>query len=115
MFEFFALALAIVALIVAVNALNQVAALRARLEALEALPRTAAAAPPAPPPLPQYEPAAAPPITEIRTETIETRPDAAGDRLCHHHRRSPHRRGFRKPSPGWKSVSAPAGWSGSAA
>jgi uncharacterized membrane protein len=75
MFEFFSLAVAVVALIVATKAFNQVGLLRARLESLEASPRTAAAAAPAPPPLPQYEAPAAPSVTEeIRTETADAAP-----------------------------------------
>jgi hypothetical protein len=62
-FDFFALAIAIVALIVARKSMNQAAALSARLDAIEA---TAAVARPVPPPLPPREelapgPAVAPP------------------------------------------------------
>jgi uncharacterized membrane protein len=62
-FDFFALAIAIVAFIFARKAMNQAAALSARLDAIEA---TAAAARPVPPPLPLHEevapgPAVAPP------------------------------------------------------
>ena len=62
-FDFFALAIAIVAFIFARKAMNQAAALSTRLDAIEA---TAAAARPVPPPLPPREelapgPAAAPP------------------------------------------------------
>ena len=62
-FDFFALAIAIVAFIFARKAMNQAAALSARLDAIEA---TAAAARPVPPPLPPREelapgPAVAPP------------------------------------------------------
>src|SRR5882757_6928944 len=54
MFEFFALAVAVVALIVSIKALNQIALLRARLEALQA-PAVA------PPPLPPFESPVTPP------------------------------------------------------
>ncbi|MBR1120313.1 DUF2339 domain-containing protein [Bradyrhizobium lablabi] len=74
MFEFFALAVAVVALIVATKAFNQVALLRTRLEALEASPR-AVVVPAAPPPLPPREAPAAPPIPEeVRVETTEAPP-----------------------------------------
>ena len=75
MFEFFALAVAVVALIVAIKAINQVALLRARLELFETLRQAAAATPAAPPPLPRHEAPAAPSITEeIRTETVDAAP-----------------------------------------
>src|SRR5436305_4481767 len=75
MFEFFALAVAVVALIVAIKAINQVALLRARLELFETLRQAAAAASAAPPPLPRHEAPAAPSITEeIRTETVDAAP-----------------------------------------
>ena len=65
-FDFFALAIAIVAFIFARKAMNQAAALSARLDAIEA---TAAAARPVPPPLPPREelapgPAVAPPPSQ---------------------------------------------------
>ena len=75
MFEFFALAVAVVALIVAIKAINQVALLRARLELFETLRQAAAATPAVPPPLPRHEAPAAPSITEeIRTETVDAAP-----------------------------------------
>jgi len=63
MFEFFALAVAVVALIVAIKAFNQVGLLRARLDALQA-PAVA------PPPIPAYESPIAPPTAaETPTDT----------------------------------------------
>src|SRR5712672_561889 len=64
MFEFFALAVAVVALIVAIKAFNQVGLLRARLDALQA-PAVA------PPPIPAYESPIAPP-TAAETPTGTT-------------------------------------------
>src|SRR5436190_6214424 len=75
MFEFCALAVAVVALIDAIKAINLVALLRARLEPVETLRQAAAAASAAPPPLPRHEAPAAPSITEeIRTETVDAAP-----------------------------------------
>ena len=63
MFEFFALAVAVVALIIAVKAFNQVAVLRERLDVLQA-----PAAAVAPPPLPAYERPVAPQAATRPTE-----------------------------------------------
>src|SRR3954453_21446351 len=63
MFEFLALAVAVVALIIAIKAFNQIAMLRARLDAL---PASAVA----PPPIPAYESPIAPPTAaEAPTDT----------------------------------------------
>src|SRR3954463_11860739 len=63
MFEFLALAVAVVALIIAIKAFNQIAMLRARLDALPA-PAVA------PPPIPAYESPIAPPTAaEAPTDT----------------------------------------------
>src|SRR5881227_1800977 len=64
MFEFFALAVAVVALIVAIKAFNQVDMLRARLDALQA-----PAAAVVPPPIPTDKFPIAPPITTAETAT----------------------------------------------
>ena len=76
-FDFFALAIAIVAFIFARKAMNQAAALSARLDAIEA---TAAVAWPVPPPLPLHEevapgPAVAPPRTEPARRQGTARPN----------------------------------------
>jgi uncharacterized membrane protein len=70
MFEFFALAIAIVAFIFARKALNQIDALRARLDALEGAAPRAAAAPVAPPAVPATETPIAPlAADEVSAET----------------------------------------------
>jgi uncharacterized membrane protein len=72
-FDFFAIAIAIVAFIFARKAMNQVAALRARLDAMET---TAAAARPVPPPLTQiYEQPAEPASPGIVPEPPPIVPD----------------------------------------
>ena len=71
-FDFFSLAVAIVALIFARKAFDQVAVLRARLDLLETLASPAAATPAAPPPLPAHEPPVAPSAADqTRIETTE--------------------------------------------
>jgi uncharacterized membrane protein len=82
MFEFLALAVAVVALIIAIKAFNQIAMLRARLDALQA-PAVA------PPPIPPYESLITPPTAaEAPSDTTtassppiqpEPAPQAAGE------------------------------------
>ena len=77
MFEFFAVAIAIVALIVARKTLNQVSMLRARLDAIEA---SGLAAQPAPPPLSPLEglgQTPAPAQADMPATPAETEPAAA--------------------------------------
>jgi uncharacterized membrane protein len=71
MFEFFALAIAIVAFVFARKAFNQIEALRARLDAMEAAaPRaTVAAAMPPPPPMAETEI----PVAPLAPDEIDTR------------------------------------------
>ncbi|HET7888105.1 MAG TPA: DUF2339 domain-containing protein [Bradyrhizobium sp.] len=73
MFEFFAVAIAVIALIVARKAMNQTATLKSRLDALEASGWRAAPMPPPLVPAQEAEPAAAP---EIPATTVAAEPDA---------------------------------------
>jgi uncharacterized membrane protein len=82
MFEFFAVAIAIVALIVARKAMDQAATLRARLDALEASGWRAVPMPPPLAPAQEAEPTAAPETTaaaEPETPFHETAPSIAED------------------------------------
>src|ERR1700733_4315687 len=83
MFDFFAMAIAVVALIVARKTFNQAAVLRARLDAIEAIgfqPRPGLQQRPAPPPLParvEPEPAPTTPSPDIAPEQPATVAGAA--------------------------------------
>src|SRR6266480_900355 len=127
--DFFALVIAIAAFIFARKAFNQMDALRTRLNLMETLATqtrasqtrasqtaasTPAAAQPTPPPLPAQEELRALRQPQATAELKQRRTP----RRRHHRRR---RLGFQKfqrphphPVPASRSVSAPAGWSGSA-
>src|ERR1700734_3267385 len=72
MFDFFAMAIAVVALIVARKTFNQAAILRARLDAIEAMGLQARPAPPPPPARVEPKPAPTTPSPDIVPEQPAT-------------------------------------------